>query len=130
MDQARILVVEDESIVALDIQSQLTSLGYTVLAVVFSGEAAINSVAQTQPDLVLMDIKLKGEMDGVEAAHRIGSRFSIPLIYLTAFADQDTLRRAKATNPYGYLLKPFEEDELHSAIETALYKHRMSTDDK
>lgn len=125
MTSARILIVEDESIVALDIKNQLLSLGYTVLGIVSSGKRAVQKAVETEPDLVLMDVKLKGEMDGIEAAEQIHARLDIPVIYLTAFADEATLQRAKVTEPFGYLLKPFEGRELHTTIEMALYKGRM-----
>ena len=115
-----ILVIEDESIIALDIADGLRRLGYRVVAVVPSGEQAIQKAAETHPDLVLMDIKLKGDMDGVQAAEHIRAELDIPVIFLTAFADEATLQRAKITQPFGYLLKPFEDRELHSAIEIAL----------
>ncbi len=122
----KILVVEDENIVAKDIQNTLKALGYTVTAVVASGEEAIQKAGETQPDLVLMDIMLKGYQDGVEAARQIFARFNIPVVYLTAYTDETTLQRAKITEPYGYILKPFEERELHIAIEMAIYKHKMA----
>jgi PAS domain S-box-containing protein len=122
---ARILIVEDESIVALDIKTRLLNLGYTVLDIASSGERAVQKAVETGPDLVLMDIKLKGEMDGIEAAEQIHARLDVPVIYLTAFADEATLQRAKVTEPFGYMLKPFEERELHTAVEMALYKSRM-----
>ena len=125
MNKTNILVVEDESIVALDLENGLKSLGYSVPARASSGEEAIQKAAETRPDLVLMDIQLKGDMDGIEAAGEIRARFDIPVIYLTAFADDDIVRRAGATEPYGYLIKPFEERQLHTSIEMALYKHRM-----
>jgi PAS domain S-box-containing protein len=125
MSNAQILVVEDENIVALDLQVRLNGLGYEVTAVAATGEDAISKAGKTQPDLVLMDIKLKGEMDGVTAAEQIQAKYDIPVIYVTAFADEMTLQRAKITEPYGYLLKPFEERELHTTIEMALYKHQM-----
>ena len=121
----RILVVEDENIVALDITNRLKKLGYDVPAVSSSGEDAINKALELRPDLILMDIRLKGEMDGVTAAEKIRSQLEVPIIYVTAYADETTLERAKITAPYGYLLKPFEERELHSTIEMALYKHHM-----
>jgi diguanylate cyclase (GGDEF)-like protein/PAS domain S-box-containing protein len=121
----RILVVEDETIVALDLKNSLTVLGYDVVATATTGEAAIARANETRPDLVLMDIILKGEMDGVEAANAIRARLGVPVIFLTACADETTLHRAKITEPFGYLLKPFEERELHGHIEIALYKHRM-----
>jgi two-component system cell cycle sensor histidine kinase/response regulator CckA len=123
--QAKILIVEDERIVALDLESSLESLGYAVAGSVSSGERAVEKVGQTRPDLVLMDITLKGTMDGVQAATQIHERFDIPIIYLTAHADETTLQRAKLTQPFGYLLKPFEDRDLHASIEIALYKHRM-----
>ncbi|MFH1926808.1 MAG: PAS domain S-box protein [Chloroflexota bacterium] len=125
MASAQILVVEDEIIVAENIRSRLIGLGYTVPAVASSGEEALQKAAETQPDLVLVDIELKGPMDGVEAAEQIRARFDIPVVYLTAYADKDTVRRAKITEPSGYILKPFEVRELHIAIEVALYKHEM-----
>ncbi len=123
----KILVVEDELVVAKNIESRLTSLGYSVPAVVSNGEEAIQKAAEIQPDLVLMDIKLEGEMDGVEAANQIWQRFNIPVIYLTAYGDEQTLQRAKITEPYGYILKPFEIREIHSNIEMALHKHNIET---
>ncbi len=125
MAKTQIMVVEDEGIVAMDIETRLKSLGYAVPAMASSGEEAIEKAANTRPDLVLMDIKLKGATDGVEAAEQIRDRFDIPVVYLTAYVDDDTLQRAKVTEPFGYIIKPFEERELHTAIETALYKHEM-----
>lgn len=120
--KAQILVVEDESIVALDIQNRLTRLGYLVPAFVTSGEEAVAKAAKLQPDLILMDIKLKGEIDGIEAAKQIKSLLGIPVIYLTAFADETTLQRAQITEPFGYLIKPFEERELLATIRMAFYR--------
>jgi len=125
MTKARVLVVEDESIVSLEIQSRLKRLGYEVVAAVASAEEAIERTARCEPDLVLMDIQLKGEMDGVEAAGEIRDHLSIPVVYLTAYADEATLRRAKVTEPFGYILKPFEERELYKTIEMALSKHQL-----
>jgi len=125
-EQIKILIVEDENIVAKDIQNTLKSLGYLVTGVVASGEEAIPKVEETRPDLVLMDIMLRGYQDGVEAAQKILALYNIPVIYLTAYTDGKTLQRAKITEPYGYILKPFEERELHIAIEMAIYKHRMA----
>jgi PAS domain S-box-containing protein len=121
----RILVVEDERIVAEDIKRSLQNLGYMISAVVSSGEEAIQKIEDKTPDLVLMDIVLKGDMDGIEAAEKIHDQFTIPVVYLTAYADEKRLQRAKVTEPYGYILKPFEDKELHTTIETALYKHEM-----
>jgi PAS domain S-box-containing protein len=124
MKTTRILVVEDESVVAMDIQTRLISLGYDVPAVASYGEEAVRKASALHPDLVLMDIKLKGEMDGVKAAETIRSKFDIPVVFLTAYADGATLQRAKITEAFGYLLKPFKERELHTTIEMALYKHK------
>ncbi len=123
----RILVVEDESIVAMDIKHRLESMNYTVPAIISSGEDAVKKIAETKTDLVLMDIVLKGEMDGIDAAQLIKDNFDIPIVYLTAYSDEKTLKRAKITGPFGYIIKPFEDRELHSAIEVALYKHEMET---
>lgn len=125
MTNAQILVVEDESIIAEHIQDGLKRLGYAVSAVVSSGEEAIQKVEETHPDLVLMDIVLKGNIDGVEAAKEIRTRLNIPVVYLTAYSNDSTFQRAKITEPYGYILKPFEERELRTTIEMALYKHKM-----
>jgi PAS domain S-box-containing protein len=119
-------VVEDEQIVALELKDRLTRIGHSVVGVVASGEEAIEHVRRLQPDLVLMDIKLQGEMDGIEAAETIRSETDIPVVYLTAFADETTLQRAKLTEPYGYILKPFQERELHVIIEVSLYRHRIA----
>jgi PAS domain S-box-containing protein len=120
----KILVVEDENIVAKDIQNQLKKLRYSVPAVVSSGKEAIQKAEETHPDLVLMDIRLEGDIDGVKAAEQIHARFNIPVIYLTAYADESTLERAKTTEPFGYILKPFQIRQIRSAIEIALYKHQ------
>jgi PAS domain S-box-containing protein len=125
MAKAQILVVEDDNIVMMEIKDILQILGYAVCGVASHGEEAVEKAGETRPDLVLMDIRLKGAMDGMEAAEQIRARFDIPVVYLTALADEDTLQRAKVTEPYGYILKPFEERELHSATEIALYKHEM-----
>ena len=123
--KTRIMIVEDEGIVVLDIRSNLQELGYEVAGVASSGEEAIEKVAEERPDLVLMDIRLQGRLDGIDAAGQIRARFDIPVVYLTAHADEATLQRAKLTEPFGYLLKPFEERELQTTIELALYRHKM-----
>ncbi|MBM4240905.1 MAG: response regulator [Euryarchaeota archaeon] len=127
MADTSVLVVEDESVVAMDIKHRSEGLGYKVLGIATTGEEAIEKTAETRPDLVLMDIVLKGKMDGVQAAQEIGERFDIPVVYLTAYSDEKTLGRAKLTGPFGYIIKPFEDRELHSAIEVALYKHKMDS---
>lgn len=123
MPPLNILVVDDEQIVALDIRRTLERLGYTVPAIVADGPTAIRKATELRPGLVLMDIRLKGEMDGIQAAGIISGKLKIPVIYLTAYSDQATLERAKTSNPFGFLIKPFEERELHSTIEIALLKH-------
>ncbi len=119
-----ILIVEDEAVVAMDIKKTLKSLGYHVPCIAFSGEQAVEMARREKPGLVLMDILLRGKMDGIQAAEEIRKDLSIPVIYLTAYADKEKLQRAKATQPFGYILKPFESRELHAAIEIALCKHR------
>ena len=124
MNTARIMIVEDERITAEDIHDILTHLGYTVTAVVSSGEEAIRDTGRTKPDLVMIDIRIKGDMDGIEAARQIREQFDTPVIYLTAHADRETLDRAKLAEPLGYLIKPFQEAELLASIEMALHKHQ------
>jgi two-component system, response regulator PdtaR len=124
MTKAKILVVEDQNIVALNIRNKLKNLGYTVPGTAATGEEAIRKAELTHADLVLMDIMLKGEMDGIEAAREIKKRLGIPVLYLTAYTDNETLDRAKTTEPAGYISKPFKEEDLHSNIEMALHKHR------
>jgi len=125
MTKAQILVVEDEHVVAEDIKESLQILGYAVSAIAYSKDEAVEKAQETNPDLVLMDIVLKGETSGLEAAGIIRSRFDIPVVYLTAYADEKTLERAKITEAFGYIIKPFKDRELHTAIEMALYKHKM-----
>ncbi len=124
MAKANILIVEDNEIVASDINRRIKKLGYSVAAIVSSGEEAINKAQEHHPDLVLMDIVLKGEMDGIEAADLIHTRFNVPVVYLTANTDTTILNRAKQTEPFGYIIKPFKDRELTIAIEIALYKYK------
>ena len=124
MAHTQILVVEDERIVAADIQKRLENRGYSVPVIVSSGVEAIRKAEETRPALVLMNMSLEGDIDGITAAGQIRARFDIPVIYLTAFSDKRTLQEAKVTEPYGYILKPFDEKELHTTIEMALYKHK------
>lgn len=123
MAKAKILVVEDELIVAMDIKNRLENMGYTITGISSSVEEAIKNATETLPDLVLLDIMLGERMDGVEVAEQIREDLDIPVIFLTAYADEKTLARAKITQPFGYILKPFEERELHSMIEIAIYNH-------
>jgi len=124
MVAARILIVEDEAIVAEDIASCLEKMGYCIVDIVASGEHAIAAATNLHPDLVLMDIMLQGQMDGVEATEHICRTMGIPVIYLTANADEGTLERAKITGPFGYILKPFKDKELRATIEIALSRHQ------
>ncbi|MBL0047169.1 MAG: response regulator [Bacteroidetes bacterium] len=126
MSKTNILIVEDESIVAKDIAQSLKKLGYHVIDTVNSGEAAVLVADEKKPDLVLMDIMLKGEMSGIDAANFIHEKNNIPVIFLTAYADESTLSKAKISEPYGYIIKPFKEIDLHSNIEMALYKHQKA----
>jgi CheY-like chemotaxis protein len=119
MEKQKILVVEDEGIVSIDIRNILKKLGYSVPAVAFSGEEAISKAEETKPDLILMDIGLKGEIDGVEAAIKICDKHNIPVIFLTGFADDNTIQRAKTAKPAGYIIKPINEIELKKSIEDA-----------
>jgi two-component system cell cycle sensor histidine kinase/response regulator CckA len=127
LSKIKVLVVEDERIVAKDIQNTLKHLGYDAPSIASTGEEAIRKAGEYNPDIVLMDIVLKGNIDGIEAASRIRSKLKIPIIYLTAYEDEETLDRAKITEPLGYILKPFEERDLHTTMEMALYKHSMET---
>jgi signal transduction histidine kinase len=124
MIATKILIVEDEIIIAEDIAAYLEKVGYRIVNIVASGREAIAAAHTQRPDLVLMDIMLRGKMDGVEAAQKIHQELKVPVVYLTANADETTLERAKATNPFGYVLKPFQEKELRVAIEIALSRHQ------
>lgn len=117
------MVVEDEGVVALQIREALQGLGYEVPLVVLSGEEAVARLLETEPDLVLMDIQLKGPLSGIDTAQRIRKKLDVPIVYLTAFSDAETLVQAQLTEPYGYILKPFEEKSLHAIIQMSLLKH-------
>jgi DNA-binding LytR/AlgR family response regulator len=123
MAKISILVVEDEIIVSKDIQNSLKKLGYSIAGSAASGEKAIEAALKEKPDLILMDIMLKGKMNGIEAAEKIKESLNIPIIFLTAYAEDATLSKAKLVEPYGYILKPFKEIDLKTAIEVAIYKH-------
>ncbi len=121
--KSKVLIVEDELVVARDIEQQLCDLGYDPVGAVTRGEQAVEFCAQTRPDLVLMDIQLAGAMDGIAAAQLIRNQFALPVVFLTAFTADDVLARAKLTEPFGYILKPFSERELRTVLAMALYKH-------
>lgn len=122
MPKTNVLVVEDESIVSKDIQHSLKKLGYNVVGAASTGERAFELAQSEKPDIILMDIMLKGDMNGIETASKVKEELQIPVIYLTAYADESTLEKAKVTEPYGYIIKPFKEVDLHTSIEMALYK--------
>jgi len=121
MKKAKILIVEDEAIIAMEIESQLQGLGYEVTSIVDTGEKAIEKAEADKPDLMLMDIRIKGEMDGIDAAEIIRNRFGIPVIFSTAYLDESRIERAKITMPFGYVLKPIQERDLKVTLEMALY---------
>lgn len=123
MSKSKIMIVEDESIIAEDLADSLEDMGYIVVDIVSSGEEAILMAAEKQPHLILMDVMLQGEIDGITAAEEIYSSLQIPIIFLTAYSDNQTLQRVKATNPFGYIVKPFEERNLYLTIEIALERH-------
>lgn len=125
MNNERILIVEDEKIIAIDLQRRLERFGYTIVGMAGEGETAVSMALELNPDVILMDIMLAGKMDGIEAARSIKASRDIPFIFLTAFTDEKTLERAKEVEPYGYILKPFKERELYTTIDIALYKHAI-----
>lgn len=121
----KIMVVEDESIVGLDIQQRLIAMGYEVAGPAMTGPEALQLAEQTRPNIALMDIRLKGPMTGIEVAERLRAQYDLPVVYLTAYADQATMERAKVSQPFGYVIKPFEDRELNITIEIALYRHKV-----
>jgi two-component system response regulator LytT len=128
MGNVSVLVVEDENIVAKDIQQSLQKMGYKVIGTASSGEKAKEILKENQPDIILMDIMLKGDMSGIDTAEYVKEIYDLPVIFLTAYADESTLSKAKITEPYGYILKPFKEIDLHTSIEMALYKHKKTSE--
>jgi CheY-like chemotaxis protein len=125
VDKVRILIVEDEILVARDTENMLMHFGYEVVGIAGTGEEAVGLAGELSPDLILMDLRLGEGMDGIEAAGRIRELYGLPVIYVTAHADEASLKRAKMTGPIGYLLKPFEEKELRMTLETAIYRWEM-----
>ena len=122
-DARQILIAEDETVVAMDLRFTLEGFGYTVTDVVSNGRQAVDAALRERPDLVMMDIQLKGDMDGIEAARMLRRDLDVPVIFLTAYGDDSTLQRAKSAHPFGFLLKPYQERELHSMVEVALHNH-------
>src|ERR1044071_3964342 len=130
MEKTKILVVEDEGLVALDLTERLKRFGYEVTANAASGEEALARAEETAPDLILMDIRIQGPLDGVAVAQAVRVYRDVPVVFLTAHSDAGTVQRALTTEPLGFVLKPFKDRELQIAIEVALNKHRMEADDK
>ena len=130
MTQPRILIVEDEAIIAADLQRRLSRLGCEVVGTAASGEDAVRLATALKPELVLMDINLRGEMDGTQTAQQVRTQLQLPVVYLTASSDATVVKRAKLTDAFGYLLKPLDERLLHITIEMALYKHQMEQERK
>lgn len=122
---SKILIVEDEGIVAFNLQQRLQHMGYCITGLAESGAEGLALVSQERPDLVLMDIHIKGEMDGIELASALNRDFDLPIVYLTAYSEDATLERARGTRPYGYLIKPFSERELHATVQMALERHAV-----
>ncbi len=127
-EKAKILIAEDETIIAIDIKTTLQKIGYTVPDIMTSGEKVIEFLKNDKPDLILMDISLAGNLDGIETAELISYKYDLPVVYLTALTNKETIERARLTEPFGYLLKPFDERNLHSTIEMALYKHKVDSE--
>jgi len=128
VDKISLLIVEDEAIIALDMAARLERLGYTVIAIVSTGEKAVSEAAASRPDLILMDILLPGNIDGIEAAEEIRSMYDIPIIFVTAFSNEDIMVRMNRTKHYGYLIKPVEEFELSPLIENGYFRFRLEKD--
>ena len=125
MENIKILIVEDEALISAGLSDDIVSLGFKEPQIVNSGEKALNSIKDEKPDLVLMDIQLKGEMDGIEVAEKIKEDNGPPVIFLTAYENEEFISRAKITEPFGYLIKPVNSNELHSTIAITLYKAKM-----
>ncbi len=127
MRPKRILLVEDERIIAMDVKARLESRGYEVAEIVCSGEEAVRAARMHLPELVLMDIYIQGDMDGIEAAAAIRSELGTPVVFLSAFTDPETVRKAMESDPFGYFIKPFDEKSVHLGIEVALRRHAFET---
>ena len=129
MTKAKILIAEDEGIIALDIKSRLEDLGYTVPCLASSGEDAVRRTEETQPDLVLMDVLLRGDMDGIEAGTEIRARYNVPVVFMTALSDPETLERGRKAKPSGWLSKPVEMQRLQQVIDKALSQHQRAKEE-
>lgn len=125
-NKIKVLIVEDEPLIARDIQKHLASINYETIGIAYRSENALDMLATRQPDIAILDINIKGSMDGIDIANVINTKHHIPFIYLTSYADKNTLERAKPTLPYGYILKPFDEKDLLTSIEMAVYKHQKN----
>ncbi|MFN3695640.1 MAG: response regulator, partial [Ignavibacterium sp.] len=125
MEKIKILIVEDEAIIAKNIESKLIKAGYEVVDTVYTGSDAVKSAIEKSPDIILLDIKLKGEISGIEAAEKIKQQRDIPVIFLTSYTDEDTFEKAKLTEPAAYLSKPFNLDELNRIIQLTLFNHKI-----
>ena len=121
----KVFVVEDEALIAMELQDRLSMLGYVVAGTASRAEEAVEAILEAKPDLVLMDVRLAGVMTGIDAAARLREKTDVPVIFLSAYSDAELLRQAGTVEPFGYLVKPFEERELHASIQMALYRHRM-----
>lgn len=130
MEKPRIVIVEDEGIVALQIKGKLEQKGYEVVGMFASGEEALQNIQALRPDLIMMDMTLQGELDGIETALQLSEQCDIPVVYLTAHSDEISIARAGTTLPYGYLLKPFDAQELHITVQMALLKHKSDKEKK
>lgn len=130
MEEIKVFVVEDEAIVSKDIQVCLKKLGYSVIGTFSSGERILQSLKEQKPDIILLDIMLSGEISGVEVSAKVKKEYNIPVIFLTAYTDEKTLSKAKVTEPYGYIIKPFKEIDLRTSIEMALYKWKKENENQ
>ncbi|MCK4312318.1 MAG: response regulator [Candidatus Cloacimonetes bacterium] len=130
MEKKKILIVEDEKVIAQDIKNSLKAYKYSISAIVSSGEEALENIEKLKPDLIIMDIVLSGDLTGVEAAEQIKEKFGTPIIFLTAYADEDTLEGAIAADPYGYLVKPVREKDIIAAVKTAFHMIQRETNSK
>ncbi len=128
MEKAQVLIVEDDGIIAMDLESRMKQLGYGVTGIAGYGEQAIEKVKENAPDVVLMDIILKGEIDGIEAAEEIRTQYDIPVIFITGYADKERLKRAKLAYPFGFIIKPFQDKDLEVTIEMALYVAKVDAE--